>query len=202
MSPPARSSASARRTRSRYAPTSSCWDDAKLNLYREPGAWLPLDRLDARRRLEIRLDRVEMGEPLSSVRDDGANDRHLERLLRLGSAPADLTEHFARVRPFLPVVVADPAHQRTQFALGWPCGAVDGPLLPPRPHLLRRKWKIRREQPQINGERCDERAVRRTGGLRSLLAVTPALYEIEVIVVEAPGLALGAIDCAAELVFV
>ena len=47
--------------------------------------------------LQIGLDRVEMGKPLGSVYDHGANDRHFQRLFGLGPPLADFAEHLARV---------------------------------------------------------------------------------------------------------
>ncbi len=63
---------------------------------------------------------------------------------------------------------------------------MNGPVLPPRPHLFRHKRQERRKQPQHRRQRRHERAVRRRGQLGTLIAVATALDELEVVVAERP----------------
>ena len=59
------------------------------------------------------------------------------------------------------------------------------PSLPPRPDLLGHERQEGREQPQQGRERGEQGAVGRGRRLRPLVAVAPALHELEIVVAEA-----------------
>ena len=64
---------------------------AKLHLDGKLPGGFSLDSLDAHRCAQIGLDRVEVREPLGSVGNDGADNRHFQRLFGFGAPFA----HFA-----------------------------------------------------------------------------------------------------------
>src|SRR5262249_40579736 len=86
------------------------------------------------------------------------------------------------------------AARRQDLFRRWPLGSMDRAGPPPRPHFLGDERQKRRKQPKHGGKRAEKRAVSRRGERRTVIAITAALYELQVVVAEEPEKGLTSLE--------
>src|SRR5687768_11469216 len=73
--------------------------------------------------------------------------------------------------------------------------------VPPRPHFLCDKWKIRSEQTKYDGQCRLHRTIRRLCPSLTMVTVAARLHQLQIVVAEAPEECFGAIQDAGVFVF-
>ena len=192
-SPQPKSSASARRTSSRYMPGSSGSNGAAFTRLAPPRI-RAASRRPGPRNCNSRMCVAALKSRSAGRRpSNSADSRAFAMTAFVGFFSSDLTRRTsasALCRRFANddrvCASAPPIGCHALRRSCWPGCAMHGARTPPGPDFLRHEWEKRREEPHECREGDEHRAVGRRRGLRAEVTIAPALHQLEIIVTEAP----------------